>query len=83
MKVMSWKMEGKVFLIKRSSKLECRYWLVIRLKAIEYKKNFLYYLSSYCQSSLQVFLSSNCNVIVTGSTNHLISTCDQSYDLDM
>ena len=39
-----WK--GKCFWSKdRSSKSEHRYWLVVRLKAIRYKENFLYYLS--------------------------------------
>ena len=38
--------EREVLLIRRSSKLERRYWLVVRLKAIEYLENFLYYLSS-------------------------------------
>ena len=36
----------EVLLIKRSSKSECRYWLVVRLIAIKYKKNFLCYLFS-------------------------------------
>ena len=45
-----------MLLIKRSSKSERRYRVVVRLKAIEYKENFLYYLSSYRQSSLQAFL---------------------------
>ena len=35
-----------MFLIERSSKSECRYWLVVRLKAIEYKEDCLCYLSS-------------------------------------
>ena len=49
--------EGKreILLIKRSPKLERKYWLVIRLKAIEYKENFLCYLSS--TASFQGFLS--------------------------
>ena len=38
--------EREVLLIERSSKLERRYWLVVRLKAIKYKEDFLYYLSS-------------------------------------
>ena len=43
--------ERKVLLIGRSSKSECKYWLVVRLKAIEYKENFLYYLSSIASLS--------------------------------
>ena len=38
--------EKKMLLIKRSSKLEYRYRLVVRPKAIKYKKNFLCYLAS-------------------------------------
>ena len=40
-----------MLLIKRSLKSERRYWLVVRLKAIKYKEDFLCYLSS--TSSLQ------------------------------
>ena len=47
----------EMLLIKKSSKSECRYRLVVKLKAIEYKENFLCYLSSYRQSSLQAFSS--------------------------
>ena len=45
--------------INKSSKSEYRYWLVVRLKAIEYKENFSHYLSFYfyCHASLQTFLS--------------------------
>ena len=35
-----------MLLIKRSSNSECRYRLVVRLKAIEYKEDCLCYLSS-------------------------------------
>ena len=41
-------MEEKVLLLKRFSKSEHKYWLVIRLKAIKYKKTFstIYLLTS-------------------------------------
>ena len=44
-----------MLLIERSSKSERRYQLVVRLKAIEYKEDFLCYLSF--TSSLQGFPS--------------------------
>ena len=46
--------------IKKSSKSERRYQLVVRLNAIKYKEDFLCYLSSYfyCQASPQAFISS-------------------------
>ena len=47
MRPMSRSMKSKVLLIEdRSLKSERRYWLVVRLKAIEYKENHLCYLSS-------------------------------------
>ena len=47
MRSMSRSMKGKVFLIEnRSLKLEHRYRLVVRLKAIKYKEDYLCYLSS-------------------------------------
>ena len=42
--------EKKMLLIKRFSESEHRYWLVVRLKAIEYKEDFIYYLSSIASS---------------------------------
>ena len=50
-------MKEKMLLIKKSLKSKRRYRLVVRLKAIEYKEDFLNYLFSYCQSSFQAFLS--------------------------
>lgn len=52
--------EKKGIFIERSSKLEHKYKLVVRLKAIKYRKNFLHYLISYLyyQASFQVFLFS-------------------------
>ena len=47
--------EKQVLLIKRSSKSERRYWLIVKLKAIKYKEDFVYYLSFTI--SLQAFLS--------------------------
>ena len=39
-KINKLKDERKSAFIKRFSKSKCRYWLVIKLKAFEYKKNF-------------------------------------------
>ena len=47
--------EREVLLIKRSLRLERRYWLVVRVKTIRYKEDFLCYLSSTV--SLQAFPS--------------------------
>ena len=44
---------------ERFLKSKYRYWFIVRLKAIKYKKNFFCYLFSYfyCKASLQAFLS--------------------------
>ena len=47
--------ERKMHLIEKSSESKYRYWLVVRLKAIKYKEDFLRYLSS--TASLQGFAS--------------------------
>ena len=44
-----------MLLIEKSSKSERRYWLVVRLKAIEYKENFLCYLSSTANLAFRPF----------------------------
>ena len=57
MKTMSWRVKEKVLSIEgQVFKSEYRYRLVVRLKAIEYKENFLCYLFSYRQSSFQALL---------------------------
>ena len=48
-----------MLLIKRSSKSERRYRLVVRLKAIEYKENFLCYLSSTASHFHSPWMSTN------------------------
>ena len=48
-------MKEKVLLIKKFSKLEYKYWLVVRLKTIKYKEGFFCYLSFI--ASFQTFSS--------------------------
>ena len=49
----------KMLLIERSSKSKRRYRLVVRLKAIEYKENFLCYLSSTASLSHSPWMRTN------------------------
>ena len=66
------KQEGRreMLLIKRSSKSKRRYWLVVKLKAIKYKEDFLCYLSA--TASLQGFLSLKPQDVVLPQVFHLL-----------
>ena len=75
---MSWKAKGKVLLIKREIfKSECRYQLVVRLKAIKYKKDCLCYLSSTSSFHPVVFSESFSNFLLVLIVRMCI--CDMQY----